>query len=372
MNSIQAAKITCCVYKETSPTIIKCMQSMGITSYSVQAGRSVVMRKRDKGWFSAAKTILEEDPIDVFYMYVSPEINDQVFNTISLNAGLDKPGTGSIYSQKVRLIHNGALNIPAKIDSAAAKPDDVSFLSNLIGICIILQRGQGNELAAAALNMGTTVPIVTFGEGTGLRDKIGLLRITFSAQKEIVNLVINDHDADEIVNLLINAGRLDQPGKGFIYTYPVDKGLVNTKILRGKQQYAASMEQIITTIDGMMGDTLWRQRLARPDRDERGSKRLKDQIAMRFLCNEGQVINFVNVAMAAGASGATIGKQRVGRIAALKSGLSLAREIADMIVGKDQVEDIVESLTEAGAFSDISYGVLEIHDVPEACTYLGG
>jgi hypothetical protein len=42
-----------------------------------------------------------------------------------------------------------------------------------------------------------------------------------------------------------------------------------------------------------------------------------------------------------------------------------------MIVGKDQVRTIVQSMADAGAFERQAAGLFELKQAPKACTYLG-
>ena len=119
----------------------------------------------------------------------------------------------------------------------------------MTGICCIAHRGDGDLLAKVGLETGSGVPAITFGIGTGLRDKIGLWRVAIPAEKEIVNLVTTSHNAENVMEMMIDIGALDQPGKGFIYLYPIKKGLVDVKAYVGLRRQAASIEQIVTVID---------------------------------------------------------------------------------------------------------------------------
>ncbi len=62
------------------------------------------------------------------------------------------------------------------------------FFKELKGITCIVQRGEGDRIAKISLNTGASVPITTHGTGSGVRDKLGLLRITIPPEKELINL----------------------------------------------------------------------------------------------------------------------------------------------------------------------------------------
>jgi hypothetical protein len=73
-------------------------------------------------------------------------------------------------------------------------------------------------------------------------------------------------DIDSVLELFISEGKLDEPGRGIAYVYPVYQGVVNTKITRKKTEQAASMEQVVSAIDSIKGGMEWRKsRLEQPN-----------------------------------------------------------------------------------------------------------
>ena len=77
------------------------------------------------------------------------------------------------------------------------------------------------------MQSGAPGPTVTFGEGGGVRDKIPLLRITKGPEKEFVWCVVEKSDADDIFSSMARAGKITEPGRGFMYSIPVHNGLIN-------------------------------------------------------------------------------------------------------------------------------------------------
>ena len=365
-------RITAVVHHSDGMAILTTLQESGVVDGHMASGRSIALEDK-KGFLGiGARSVIVEDPIEIFSFLVSPELEHTVLDIFIRMGRLAIPGRGSIYSEGISLLKAHQLCA----ENSAATPaagKGLPLLTELMGICCIVQRGQGDAVARVALDTGTCVPAIIFGTGTGVRDKLGLLRITIPADKEVITLGTGPHDADAIMDLMIDTGKLDQPGKGFIYLFPLNKGIVNTKISIGTPKHAASIEHIISVIDEVKGGTQWRSRFGSASSDG-GSQRkyLSNLIDLTLICNEGRADELVKSAMAVGAAGATISRlKHVRPQDSDMAAISPAREISDMIVDVGQIEAIIAALEEAGAFDDKTHGLLYSRPVPKACTYLG-
>ncbi|MBI4977952.1 MAG: P-II family nitrogen regulator [Spirochaetes bacterium] len=369
METKKYAEITCKVYKTIAHLVTDALQKAGITEVHIQTGRAVVLREKKGILGIGAGEVLDEDPAEVFRFHVPSEQADAVMNTVIAAAHLDSPGRGSIFVNDAEVIRS--VHEPVQLSVPTERP--VTLASGLMGICCIVQRGQGNTVIQSALDMGFSVPVATFGEGTGLRDKLGILRITIPAEKEVINMTVAEQDAREAMDTLVDAGKLDQPGKGFIYTYPVGRGLINTKIFRGTQKHAASVEQMISAIDDIKGSMEWRKRSGEGRSGAGGRKYLSNLVNFTLVCNEGRAHELVKAAMSVGAAGATISKLRYSRLNGTgDDSVSPAREMSDLIVGAAQVDAIRKAIEDADGFGKTSSAMITLKPVPSACTYLGG
>jgi nitrogen regulatory protein PII len=358
----KAIRVSCLVYKTISNRIMDSINTMGISDVHVQSGRVVVLKETSGILGIGAGELLDEEPSEL-YSFTVPIGNEKRAMTTLIEAGeLSIPGRGSILAESIETTG----------DFRPVRGSDVlSLPSGLTGVTCIVQRGNGNAIVRAVLDMGFCVPHVTFGEGTGLRDKLGLLRITIPAEKEVVHLVVTEHDVDEVMSLLVDTGKLDQPGKGFIYTYPVSRGLLNTKLFRGKQKHAASVEQMICAIDDIKGSTEWRKRSTGIKTRRKHRKYLSDLVNLIVLCNEGRASDLVRAAMDKGAAGATVSRlHHVGLTGAMSS-VSPAREMSDLAIPKSQLGAIMKALEDAGIFDERTAGIIELTHIRNACTYTG-
>ena len=355
-----------------STALSELVKSSGLSSMSQAAGRSQTLRNR-KGLaallFSAAS--LESSSVEVLSLVVPETSAEAMMAAISEMLRLENPGRGTIYSEKIVIYGNS----PSRCPEAVTVPSGhtARLLKELMGIRCIVQRGKGDDIARVALDTGTCVPVTTFGLGTGVRDKLGILRITIPAEKEVITVVASRYDAEAVMNMMIDVGKLDLPGRGFIYLFPIQMGLVNTKVNQGMPSHAASVEQIIAALDDVKGGVGWRSRGSMGEGGS-GSRRvfLSSLVDLTLVCNEGRGSDLVTAAMAVGAAGATISRSSsIGYSASTAGGISPAREVCSMVIGEKQIDTVVDALEKAGVFDNSTHGLIFSRSVPKACTYLG-
>lgn len=370
----KVVKITAMINKVVSPVILDALKAGGLEDINIATGRVMILEEQ-RGLLAAlsSEEALGSNPTDVLSILVSPDLEEPVLKLIVEKGRLDEPGRGSVFSEDVDLLKAHDLCQENRVGNFEA--GDALTPTHLMGICCIVQRGQGDALSRVVLDTGTCVPAITFGQGTGLRDKLGLLRITIPADKDIINVVASAYDAESVMDMMIDVGKLDEVGKGFIYTYPVKSGVIDKKINYGVARHVASIEQIISAVDGLMEGMEWRRRggLHGEGNSPQGDRTyLTDLLDVTLICDEGRGEDLVREAMDAGAAGATLSKQKHFSLNNMHDGhISPARVTCSMIIGETQVEQILQALDGAGAFDDHTHGQVLARPVPKACTYLG-
>lgn len=367
----KVVKITATINRMISPVILDALKAGGLQDINIATGSMMILEEQ-RGILAAlsSEEALGSFPADVLSILVSSESEASVLNLIVEKGRLNEPGRGSVFSEDVDLLQAHELCQENRVGNLES--GEAITRTSLMGICCIVQRGQGDALARVVLDTGMCVPAVTFGQGTGLRDKLGLLRITIPAEKEIINVVGSTYDAESVMDMMIDVGNLDQVGKGFIYTYPVKRGVIDKKINYGMARHAASIEQLISAVDGLMDGMAWRHPGDAGGDGNMSQANLENLLDVTLTCNEGRGEDLVREAMAAGAAGATLSKQKHFSLNDLHEGhISPARETCSMIVGEAQVGQILQALDAAGAFDDYTHGQVLARPVPKACTYLG-
>lgn len=366
MKATNISKFTCSVYKFVSGKVWDTLKECGIEDCIIQRSRSVIATNKRKGLFDGDIAELE---IETYHFYTAPEEEEKVYSTIINNAGLNQEGRGSIFVEPAILIEkDGIADNFDKLDLDI--PDDPA---NFTGIYAITQRGRGNDLARTAIGNGTCVPYVFHGKGGGIRDRMGLIRITIPAEKEMLSIVVAEHNGLGMMNLLIDGGQLDRPGMGFIFTYPVKRALMDRKS-SSTVKTAASIGQIVAAIDELKASTEWRKRsFVSHDMTER--RYFENMENIMLICDDTQAEDLLQTAMDAGASGATISNCRDFSLKESKEGdqqsqkSQKAVEISDMVVGISQKRSIIKALLDKGFMGEGINGKIIIKKCIKAFSY---
>lgn len=185
---------------------------------------------------------------------VPDSIKEQI-SEVAVKAGrIDRVGSGAIFSiscDDVR--HSTQFPLAESLGDSSSNGK-----ATMEAICCICEKGVAEDIAQAALSAGAPGPTVTYGEGGGIRDKIPILRMTKGPEKEFVWCVVDRADSSEVFINMARAGRITEPGRGFMYSIPVTEGIVNVSSTVTNSSHGASMEQVISALDEIKGGKDWR------------------------------------------------------------------------------------------------------------------
>ncbi len=90
-------------------------------------------------------------------------------------------------------------------------------------IVTIVARGCGDRAMEASIKAGAEGGTIVFGRGIGIHEKKKVLGVLIEPEKEIVLTVSRPDQADAILNAIVAATRLNEPGRGIAFTIPVDR-----------------------------------------------------------------------------------------------------------------------------------------------------
>ncbi|MDF3128372.1 hypothetical protein P0Y35_04115 [Kiritimatiellaeota bacterium B1221] len=341
-------RITCAVHPHLGTLVTESLLSLGAHTVLVENARSVRQRVHPRAWgLPGQKVELANSPIELFRTTVPRSSAVQVVETLNQTLELQTPGRGSIYAQDIS--EYSQLNPP--VIKEITSGETTAFRDYTLINGILSKVGGCERLTESALRLGACVPIVTRGFGTGLRDQLGLLRITIPPEKEIVQLMVPSHDASAIQRMLIENARMDRSGGGFLYQTPISFGVVDPLLRIGQQEHAASMEQLIAVIDEMKKGTGWRKRFEAPEDRKRDARFVthRKYSEITLVCSEGKANDFVLAAMEAGAGGATTERVRCLSASDLEGGVG-ARERGVICVPtsiRDKVVQVLRDMSQA-------------------------
>ncbi len=100
---------------------------------------------------------------------------------------------------------------------------NITLLTDVRLITVIVQRGMGDTIVEAAREAGAQGATVFYARGSGVRERLGLLGVTVEVEKEVVNIVVSSGQLSTVFDTVFLAGQLDTPGMGFMYVTPLDK-----------------------------------------------------------------------------------------------------------------------------------------------------
>lgn len=201
---------------------------------------------------------LDNDRMEIFIFYLPPSLEQSFYQRAIHDLDLTSPGRGSIFSQTIHCY------MPQELDYQSIKFEDHDaerlLSSKTHGITLITGRGEADSISYEVMRNGYTAPNIIFGMGMGTRNKLGLLRVTIPQEKEILSLLTYYQDVPVLLNILRQTARLDLPGKGFLYHYPINFARIDTKTQAQMDFHTASTDQIIAAIDTLMHNTDWRRK----------------------------------------------------------------------------------------------------------------
>lgn len=306
-------------------------------------------------------------PSEVLTLFLPEGEELPVLELLARHGRLAQPGAGSVFSEPVTLAYGYAPLLPRPA-MLPPQPHEHDFYAELVGITCVVPRGRGDRIAREVLELGASVPTIGFGTGKGLRDRLGLLRVTIPAEKEVVTLVDSRQDADEVIEHIIRAGRLDLPGGGFIASYPVRRGLINTRLTLGQVGQAASMDRVVAALDSLTGGVEWRS--AAGAKAPVAARRFIHGVELSLIAPEDRIDELFEHAMNAGVQGATTVAQRLV-VAEEAPQLLKARAACSMFLPEALAPTVLEALEAAGAFGEEIQAVVYGRRVERAFTYTG-
>lgn len=293
------------------------------------------------------------------------EISDKAIEV----GNLDKVGGGAVFTISCNDAHFSK-DFPTNVGDSESGDANTSF-GNLEAICCICEIGVADDIAKAALQNGAPGPTVTFGEGGGVRDKIPILRITKGPEKEFVWCVVDKSDSDAIFADMARAGRITEPGRGFMYSIPVSTGLINVSSTVSSSAHGANMEQIIAALDDLKGDKDWRQSIDAQKGKTIKTTYLENLVGIYCIVPRDNYSEVYDAVLASGAPGVST---NFGVMVDSDSDQQQNEEWALVYtsVGPNSVDGLRTTLEEKIESLGIERFAFYTLPIPRALTYLGG
>ena len=359
------SSIICVVDMNITGAMDKCLEDLAMPEVFIQHAKQMSLVDHQGFLGLRPGTRLEERRAEIYRFYVPSVYEEGVMRRIAEATDLTMGGRGCIMAQHIDIRRGTPLSFDTeKLDMICGRKGKSSHEEHVLLSCIV-SRGSADNLARAMLELGVCVPIVFFGTGMGIRDKLGLLRITIPVEKEILWLIVPRSDVELVEKTLIPRARLDVPGQGFLYRLFVHAPVVNLQIRQGKRTHAATMEQVIAALDEVHGSSDWR-RLGSHRYRTAHENRAASTYGLFFIGEEEDVEIFRKTAMECGARGATHNHLEMhcySNISREQAMVSHSRELCDIIVSREVEEKIRNALMQIGFFDGSRSCVLKTFNV---------
>jgi len=356
--------ILCVADMNITDALDKCLGDLALPEVFVQRAKQMCLV--DKQGFLGFRPVtkMEENRALIYRINIPAKYEEGVINRIIEATDLRMGGRGSIFTQPIGLHRFESLSFDTeKLEKLRGNEGKLPHEEHVLLTCIVT-RSLGDSLARAILDQGVCVPIAFFGDGVGMRDKLGLMRITVPVEKEIIWFAVPRSDATHLERSIIAKARLDVPGQGFLYKFFVHAPVVNLRVRHGSQVHAATMEQVITALDEVQGSSEWRRFGSRkgemPGKDKNDNNR-----ALFFIGEEEEVEIFRRMAMENGARGATLNQLEMRSYTGQKAGQEMeskSRLLCDIVTSRAIEEKLLKNINGTGLFDKGKSWVLKTFD----------
>ena len=99
----------------------------------------------------------------------------------------------------------------------------ITYLTDACLITCVVEKDLAEPILTAAKREGAQGATVTYGIGTGVRERMGLLGVMIDEQKEVIRIIVSKDQSEHIFDAMFLAGELDKPGRGIMYMTVLDK-----------------------------------------------------------------------------------------------------------------------------------------------------
>lgn len=255
-NHLKHSLVTAILPRQSSARVVSEVLAAGAAQVMSVSARGSVLQEK---WYQSLLPAISPEQEILHFLVPETEV-DQLMEQIVMVGKLRLYGAGAIYAlpcEELVCSEDFPLWMPGSY-SFESVSFDIKFKTGLFALVHITDRASASPIAQAALKAGAQGATITYVRGYGLRDRLGLLRITKSHDKELIVVVVEEYDRDAVFEAMASAGRVDQPGRGLIYQLPISKGLTNLAGVFRPSKHSASIQQMVRAIDELHGGADWR------------------------------------------------------------------------------------------------------------------
>jgi nitrogen regulatory protein PII len=369
--------VTAILPRLSSGVVINEVLDSGAAHAMMMSARGTLMQER---WYQSLLPAISPEQ-EILHFIVPDQEVDRLMEQIVIVGKLQLYGAGSIFAtscDELICADDHPLWKPGNY-SFESVSFDIKFKRDLTALIHTTDRNAAEPIARAAIKAGAQGATITYVRGYGLRDRLGLLRITKKHDKELITVVVDEYDLEAVFQAMAQAGRVEQPGRGLIYQHPVSKGLTNLASVFQAKKHSASIQQMVRAIDTLQGGTQWRanQLLVHDPRakefaaNSRGIS--KDLKAFNVVSQRKDTDELLKRLLDEGVSGASVSNWRFAEPQSeqTKGGRRINREFGciSVVLAPEKVPGLVQVLQNAIVEGDMKATCCFTHPVPLVKTF---
>ena len=170
---------------------------------------------------------------------------------------------------------------------------------------------------------------------------------------------------------MARAGKITEPGRGFMYSIPVSSGLINVSSTVSSSAHGANMEQIIAALDDLKGDKDWRTSIDSSKGKSLKTTYLENLVGMYCIVPRDNYSDVYDAILDSGAPGVST---NFGVMIDSESDQQQNEEWALVYttVGPNSVNDLRSAMEDKISSLGIDRYAFYTLPIPRALTYLGG
>ena len=100
---------------------------------------------------------------------------------------------------------------------------NITYLTDAFLITCVVQKDLAEPILEAAKNAGAQGATISYAQGTGVRERMGLIGVTIDEQKEVIRIVVSEEQSELIFETMYLAGQMDKPGKGIMFMSSLER-----------------------------------------------------------------------------------------------------------------------------------------------------
>ena len=103
------------------------------------------------------------------------------------------------------------------------KKRTITYLTDANLITCVIQKDLAEPVIEAAKNVGAQGATISYAQGTGVRERMGLMGVTIDEQKEVIRIIVSEEQSDIVFETMYLAGQLDKQGKGIMFMSALER-----------------------------------------------------------------------------------------------------------------------------------------------------